>query len=67
MGIFQWFKVKRRREALKRAMAALRNLDYLMTKQGLSKAERKQFWTEFVKDREVREGTIARIERTAEI
>lgn len=67
MGLIKWWKIRQQKKVLGRAMKALRNLDYLMTKQGLSKQERKQFWTEFVKDREVREATIAKIENKAEI
>jgi len=61
--MFKRFRKWREKKKLKRALIALRNVDYLMIKAGLSKQERKQFWREFVKDREVRDQTIGRMEK----
>ena len=61
--MFRRFNKWREKQKLKRALIALRNVDFLMIKAGLPKSERKRFWREFVKDREIRDATIGRMEK----
>ena len=58
-SIIRW----KRRKILKQGITALRNLDYLMAKRGLSRHDRRNFWKEFCGSLETREKTFAKLER----
>jgi len=56
------FRQWKRRRMIKAGLTALRNLDYLMTKRGISRHQRKVFWRDFTKDIETRQKTFAKLE-----
>jgi len=63
MGLIASVKRWHNKRTLKRGITALRNLDFLMMKRGLTRHDRRKFWVEFTKKIEVREQTFARIEK----
>ena len=61
--MFKWIARRWRRRSLKRGIDALKSFDYLMSVKGISRRERRRFWSEFVKSVEVREQTFKKIEK----